>query len=235
MSPQIHLSCPVEIRFVPTWGKYVERRWRGDPTLSFDYEPSRRFGEKNDWGPRKDDYCPWEVRQDFLDGPLVDIKTFTYFYGQFGTAPDLKADRFDPHGRKDFQEWQRLIKDLVDTPVGGWKGLGRKHNASKLATASKPLPLRFEWKKDKPLAAIVRVRTALDAMIASVQIDKMRGVKSKYCAECGKEFSLTSAHERKYCTKRCAHRVAVREHRKRVAKRLTKTKHRLLVQSGERA
>lgn len=235
MSPKIHLSFPVEMHFRPTWGRYVSRRRRGhSPTLDFVYEPSREAGEKENWGPREDEYSPWEVRRDFLE-KSTDLETFTYFYGRFSVVPELKADHSDPHGREDFREWQRLIGDLVSTPPDRWKRLSRKYSAQKFNAALKPLPLSVEW-TDSSLTGVVSVRTALNAIIASIQIDKMRGVKSKYCAACSSEFLLTNAHERKYCSHNCGHRVAMRRFRSRAAKKSRrKDKDSLSVQSGERS
>jgi hypothetical protein len=215
----MHLNLPVEMHFRPTWGRYVSRLRRGhSPTLDFVCEPSREAGEKENWGPREDEYSPWEVRQDLLSKG-TDHGTFTYFYGRFSVLGDLRADRSDPHGRGDFREWQQLIGDLVSSSRDRWNRLSRKYPARKLAAASKPLFLRIEWTKGKPVG-VVSVRTALDAILASIQIDKMRGVKSKYCAECLKEFPLTTAHEREYCSHKCAHRVAMRRYRSRVRKNL---------------
>lgn len=40
-------------------------------------------------------------------------------------------------------------------------------------------------------------------------------VEFKRCAECGKEFELTSRHERLYCSTTCAHRATARDWAKR--------------------
>jgi hypothetical protein len=109
------------------------------------------------------------------------------------------------------------MKDLIRTPRDEWKRLRRKYPSRKLRLVSKSLRLHVEWRKDKAVAVIV-VRSFLEAIVASIQIDKMHGVTSKYCSACFREFSLTSTHERLYCGKKCAHRIAVRRYRSRKEK-----------------
>jgi DNA-directed RNA polymerase subunit RPC12/RpoP len=218
MSPQIHLSLPVEVHFLPTWGHYQIHRLGRKRWLQFIYEPSRQFGEKESWGPREDEYSPWEVRSDILSGDeFVDYETFVYFYGRFSVLGDIRCSKADPHGREDFREWQRLLGDLVRGRREDWPRLKRKYPTRKLEIALRPLPVNVEWMNGKAVG-VITVRLFLEAVIASIQIDKLRGIASRYCAECRKEFSLTSKHERIYCLKTCAHRVAVRRYRERKRK-----------------
>jgi hypothetical protein len=197
------------------------------------YERSRQLGEKESWGPRDDEYDPWEVRSDVISpySSKGDFETFVYFYGRFSFSCDLAPTKSDPHARRDFEQWMQLMKDLVRTPRDEWKRLKRKYPSRKLSLVSKSLPLHVQWRAGKAVGVIV-VRTFLEAIVASIQIDKMHGVTSKNCAACFREFPLTTAHERFYCTKKCAHRIAVRHYRSRKEKQLRKSA--LLAQSKRR-
>jgi hypothetical protein len=215
MSPAIHLSIPLEIHFRPTWGRYFVDRSHKPPALAFKYEP-REAQEKEALGMREDECDPWEVRSDFLSANKegTHLDTFAILYGRFAVAGDICGSASDPFGRKDFQEWCRLLVALVKTERDDWHLLSRKFPARKVARAMQEIPIKICWKNGRP-AGLVRVRMALDAILFSIQIDKIRGLKSKTCAECFKEFVVTSKHERVYCSKKCAHRVAVRKYRVR--------------------
>jgi hypothetical protein len=57
--------------------------------------------------------------------------------------------------------------------------------------------------------------TALDAILATIYIDKLRGIKTEVCAltECEQIFEVKSNHGQKYCCNYHAHLASVRRNR----------------------
>jgi hypothetical protein len=66
----------------------------------------------------------------------------------------------------------------------------------------------------------VTLRSFIDAIVASIQIDKLRGAEFRYCArsDCTEPFQVESRHERIYCSTDCAHYMAVKNSRARAEK-----------------
>jgi hypothetical protein len=82
-----------------------------------------------------------------------------------------------------------------------------------------PLPIKLEWREGKPVGTMI-LRTVIDAVVASIQIDKLLGAEFRYCArpDCKKPFQIESRHQRIYCSTDCAHYMAVKNSRARAAK-----------------
>jgi len=85
----------------------------------------------------------------------------------------------------------------------------------------------------RPLVAQLDVRSALEAMLATVYVDHIVGIKFQVCAlhDCSEVYEVSSKHERMYCSQACAHKASVRKRRaeaKKVkeaaAKQTTRTK-----------
>ena len=65
------------------------------------------------------------------------------------------------------------------------------------------------------LCAEVFVGSILEAVLASVYIDGLRGVNYRLCAfpDCCRVYEVLSNHERAYCSQACAHKASVRKRR----------------------
>jgi hypothetical protein len=240
---QLFLNLPLELRFHPMHGSY-----RVDTYLLRDRmaKPLFRSGvnhrdkgftqEINSsdpfWAARKEE-SPWTVRKEFfadiMDG-YAGFELFTYFYGRFGIGPaDLQFEQPNPRpsGRflnvflqRDFEEWQVLIRTAMKIPIEKWASLIRKFPERKVRVLQRPLPLTLEWRKGRPVGVVI-LRTAVDAIIASIQIDKLNGVEFRYCArpDCQRPYKIESRHKRIYCSTDCAHYMAVKSSRKRAARK----------------
>jgi hypothetical protein len=65
------------------------------------------------------------------------------------------------------------------------------------------------------LCAEVIVDSILEAILAAVYIDGLRGVNYRLCAlpDCSEVYEVFSKHERVYCSQACAHKASVRKRR----------------------
>lgn len=65
------------------------------------------------------------------------------------------------------------------------------------------------------LVVEIAVGTILEAVLAAVFIDNLRGADYRLCAlpDCPNDFEITSKHEREYCSQECAHKASVRRRR----------------------
>ncbi len=155
-------------------------------------------------------FNPWELRQEFLSWPLE------YWEGFLEMAGTLGLFRIS---KNDFAEWQRLIREALLRHPREWKKLESQFDRRKVSKLFKPLPIRFAWDAMVPTATISTVKT-LTAIIATIQLDVLRGVLFKVCArtDCvNPPFEVESRHKI-YCSPECAHLVAVRNSRARAAK-----------------
>ena len=77
--------------------------------------------------------------------------------------------------------------------------------------------MRFLWTPHTHAAVIV-TDTTLQAILATVHVDHLRGATFRFCArlDCGRQFLLESRHAKKYCSYDCAHLEAVRRSRAKV-------------------
>ena len=64
---------------------------------------------------------------------------------------------------------------------------------------------------------VIRTRSVVKAIIASIRFDSLRGAKFRVCArnDCFQFFEPKTAHARKYCTTRCAHTDSQRRSREK--------------------
>lgn len=89
-------------------------------------------------------------------------------------------------------------------------GTGRHHS----------LHAAFGWSQDGVPAVTVFAHDVLEAIVLTVHVDHLHGVKFKSCArpDCKKPFHQTSRHRRIYCDWNCGHLVAVRKYDRRKVK-----------------
>jgi CGNR zinc finger len=92
--------------------------------------------------------------------------------------------------------------------------------------------VRFHWHSDPKLewrgsrnVAVIEEGNALSAMLATIEIDHLRGAKFGVCArpDCRVFYEITSAHGRRYCGQYCAHIESVRRTRKRQKQKAQKS------------
>jgi hypothetical protein len=176
---------------------------------------------------------PWVARDAFSD----DVRKmsayfgdFTYFFGRFGSGPaDLQFEKpkgslpmqgyLDVGLQHDFQEWRELLRVAAKIPMEKWPSLANKFPRRKVKILQKPIPLRLEWRKGRPVG-VMYLHTAVEAIIASIQIDKLNEVELGQCARCRRVYPIESRHERKYCGPECGHYMAVKNSRERAAKNM---------------
>jgi hypothetical protein len=162
-------------------------------------------------------FDPWELREEFLSCPLEYWEGFVAMAGHLGTFRISKTD---------FAEWQRLIREALLRHPREWRKLESQFDRRKIAMLFKPLPIVFAWDATAPTARISTAGT-LTAIIATIQLDLLRGAQFKTCArtDCvNPPFKVESRHKI-YCSPECAHLVAVRNSRARAAKNKRSRQH----------
>lgn len=77
-----------------------------------------------------------------------------------------------------------------------------------------------------PLKAFLHTRTTLEALAATVFLDRLAGARYQACRlkDCPRLFEITSRHKREYCDEDCAHKASVRRRRAMEAKLKAKEK-----------
>src|SRR5271163_27219 len=103
---------------------------------------------------------PWKLRGEFLGCRPEDWRWFIYLTGDFGES-QVSESRF--------AEWQRLVRAALIHPAREWEKLKSEFPASKVDRLVAPLPFNVEWRVAPPTATI-RAKTALQAIIATIQI-----------------------------------------------------------------
>jgi hypothetical protein len=194
------IAAPLSVEFRPTAAKWKLRASVEDAGLAvFDGKP--HFGKT---GKAKD---AWRIREEFL--AIHDCAHLREFLDQTGYF-HLSLDVFSR-----LTEWQGLISKLMVTPPEKWARLKETLNWKQRLAFSKEAPsVLFRWKDEKPSLAIWAAFT-LNAMVASIQVDHLRGAKFAFCqrTDCGNIYSIESSHRRMYCSYECGHLVAVRRAR----------------------
>jgi hypothetical protein len=156
---------------------------------------------------------PWLLRKAFLSCPLDKWEDVV--------AASGGARRFSsfPISREVFERWQKLLREVLIRPAQRWRELGGEFDIRNPYSHLSAQPaIRFEWSGDSP-QVFVLPKTALEAMIATIQIDKLRGAEFRVCArhDCKEPPFLAKPRQKKFCSMACAHLFAVRENRKREA------------------
>jgi hypothetical protein len=103
------------------------------------------------------------------------------------------------------RDFQRVLKQAIAASVSRWQ----------FTEWFDPEGLSIELElKNGRLQGVCRFHTGAEACLALIYLDKVTaGMEYGWCCLCGAPFRRTSRHERKYCTKRCAHTAAMRSHR----------------------
>lgn len=154
-------------------------------------------------------FDPWELREEFLSCPPEYWEGFVAMAGHFGTFRISKND---------FAEWQRIIREALLRHPREWRKLESQFDRRKIRKLFEPLQIMFAWDAMAPTAKISTAGT-LTAIIATIQLDVLRGARFKVCARTGcvnPPFKVEVRHKI-YCSHECAHLVAVRNSRARAA------------------
>jgi hypothetical protein len=161
-------------------------------------------------------FDPWELREEFLSCPPEYWEGFVEMAGDFGPFR-ISQD--------DFAEWQHLIREALLRHPREWEKLESRFDSSKVRRLFEPLPISFAWAAKVPIARI-RTGKTLIAIIATIQLDVLRGAEFKVCArtDCTNPPFKVEARHKIYCSAGCAHLVAVRNSRERAANNKRSTK-----------
>jgi hypothetical protein len=155
-------------------------------------------------------FDPWQLREEFLSLEPEHWEGFVEMAGQFGTFRISKND---------FVEWQQLLRQALLRHPRGWRKFESRFDRRKVGKLFEPLPISFAWDAVVPTARIRTTKT-LVAIIATIQLDVLRGAEFKVCAraDCPSPPFKVETRHKIYCSPECAHLVAVRNSRARAAK-----------------
>jgi len=189
---------------VPTSGRAFQKN---PATTAFRFKKGKSRGGKTA-------VSPWQLRDRFLSWPLEDWQRFFELSGEWDVG-GAYSSRFK---KEDFAEWQRLLRAALVAKE--WSTLDDKFDRLKIVSLKLPLAISFEWGGEIPAARIIS-RSALESMIATVQLDKLQGAAFRLCArpDCINPPFRVEARQKIYCSSDCAHLVAVRNSRKRAQER----------------
>ncbi|WP_348265272.1 hypothetical protein P8935_12165 [Telmatobacter sp. DSM 110680] len=166
-----------------------------------------RFVEKES---KCDLFDSWRLRDDFLGWSIEDWQAFFYMAGKWSGVGYIT--------QSDFAEWQQLLREALVHPAKDWKSLARQFALQKVSRLAGPMRILFDWQGDVPIAKVV-LTDSLTAIIATIQVDALRGAKFRVCArhDCKSAPFRIEARHKIYCDSDCAHLVAVRNSRERAA------------------
>lgn len=160
-------------------------------------------------GKMQGSFDPWNLRDEFLSWRPEDWERFVQLTGDFGTWLIKKND---------FVEWQRIVREALLRPPQEWDQLRSRFDPTKVHRLVAPVGITFVWDAVPP-AAKIRTTTTIAAIIATIQLDVLRGALFKVCArtDCVSPPFKVEARHKIYCSPECAHLVAVRKSRARAA------------------
>jgi hypothetical protein len=160
----------------------------------------------------------WGFRDEFLRSSPEDWPK--YF-------PGFRTTR--TKGERVFAEWQKLLKRAMVLPPNEWPTLakGKEFNPGFIRALTRDLAFSFEWKDRTPIARVT-VRPSVQAVILSIQLDKLQEAEFKVCArpDCQEPPFRVGARSKEYCSYDCAHLMAVRSSRKRAKNKQKGSRHR---------
>lgn len=155
---------------------------------------------------------PWRMRREFLGWPVDSWRDFVSRYGNFHP--------FRRVSKGTFSRWQRLLRTAQITRAIDWRHqIGAEFGEAVEGLLHKSLQVKFDVDSPSP-AAEITVKSALDAMIATLYVDALNGARYRECKrpDCpNPPFPLETKHDKIYCSTECAHLMAVRADRERKA------------------
>jgi hypothetical protein len=160
---------------------------------------------------KKGPFDLWKLRDQFLSWPIEDWQGFIAMAGWLHPMP-VSA--------RDFERCQRFVREALIRPAREWKALEEEFGGEdRLLHLSHSLSsIRFQWSGEVPTAQI-QTLWSLDAILATIQIDKLQGAEFRVCArhDCKNAPFRVEARHKIFCDAACAHLVAVRKSRERAA------------------
>ena len=210
-----NITIPVNVKYLERLGQLraVSLREFSKHRESVEFH----FHEDKSLAP-KGLFDPWGLRNEFLSCPPDEWQGFIAMTGSFGAVP--VSERI-------FEQWQKLLREALIRPAREWRALERESGKPRVGVLggglTAPLKITFDWAGKTP-QAVIFARTALDAIIATIQIDKLTGAEFRVCArhDCRRPPFRVEARQKIYCSGDCAHLVAVRESRRRARQRAEK-------------
>jgi hypothetical protein len=162
---------------------------------------------------RASDIDPWEMRGEFLEIPNSE-KSLLEYLNRTGYW-----NEHSPRSIHDYWSWQDLIRKALLRRQTGWSKLETEFGPQKVDRLKTPLEIRIQW-DGKRFVGEIKEWSPLDAILATVWIDKMTEAKFGLCArpDCRKIYPIKTRHKRKYCTQYCAHLEDVRRDRRQQSK-----------------
>jgi hypothetical protein len=150
---------------------------------------------------------PWGLRELFLECPVESWRGFLERAGMFGPGVFRIS-------QKSFEEWQRLLREAMITSPSKWRLLEKRFDPQKVNHLLSYTPIRFEWDGETPIMKMAS-NTALETIIASIQLDALEGAKFRLCArhDCNAAPFRVENRLKVYCSHECAHLAAVRRSR----------------------
>lgn len=226
MSQQRIVEVPafVEFRSTPCdWEQRVDKNMTVLDKSGKHVHPTKLYERRGDWLEGKH-YDAWQVRNAFLN--LKTDAEFLQFLNSTGYfSLKLKNGVWSiPHLKK----WQDVIRILVNKSPDDWLAWLKKHEKDVrqqwvALSQHERLPVAFRWQGKKRFL-MFRVDDCLSAILASIYLDQLRGVRIGFCArpDCRKEFEIGGHKNKKYCSFDCAHVEVIRRGRAKKREMLSK-------------
>lgn len=159
---------------------------------------------------------PWLLRERFL--ALRSKRDLLPFLSENGRFCVRSGKRYWTASK--IFEWQRIMQRMMKESALHWAQATQFASEDNRALLSLYRNVRVRFLTGK--GALIHCSDILGAMLATIYVDQLMGARSiKACArpDCHKPFQVKSSHGQLYCTWECAHVVAVRSSRARMAAR----------------
>ncbi len=147
---------------------------------------------------------PWKIRADFLSLKRNDKKLAEFLarHGMWSKHPPT-----EPQNYWDFQEdLKKMLLQPREYYIFLRQALGPGVNPFR-----RDYQTYIEWRDAIPIL-VIEIDSCEDALLLSVELDRIQGAKFKRCAlkTCGMPFRVVSRHRKKYHQQYCAHLASVR-------------------------
>jgi len=230
MSPRLaNFALTVSLGFLPISGTWEQIEGLEDQEVAWEFTP----------GPRRNpaELDPWSVRKEFLELKHDQRAKLEEFLKS--TVSFCWIDDYRPLSEREIWEIQWILQqELLNrratkpaSPSDPWSRSFADTIRARIGHYGLDLLVQLQ---DGEFVGLMRESTALDAILCSIVVDRVRKFRFKICArsECGAIYELTSRHRRMYCSYRCAHLIAVRSGRRRLKRASSKRKDRAAQRSS---
>jgi len=160
----------------------------------------------------------WLMRKEFLslEKNEKELLAFLNKYGWWDSHPQTPVCDF-----WELQEVLRMV--LLGSPRARGQMLSRRMFAGLPGPLATRLTASFDYEGGVP-KYVAETDRCLDAIVTSIQVDLVRGVKFGECVrpDCHEIFDIRSKHERKYCGERCRHLEVMRHRRENKRQKMSR-------------